>query len=451
MTDSAGNMVGGNDGFSELMKRALDRPDVITHKCLAHRIQLALETPIKKGLCKNCVKLNLNLKLLSAFYHGSPKRMSSLSKYCKANDRSFIKPKKIHDIRWVGSHLESAKVLFVNWDTFVGHLEFIQSDSDFSTNSVSDIKTRYLARTLLKFLKQKNMLATLAFQMDIQYPFKGVSEIFQRKGQSALGQYSKKQDLISGMIKAKNVDGTFMQALLTESLCESGVDNIQQPCTTLTKFEDVMTWVTWRGIRLINAAPFTPENEPPKNPTKPAQVPSNPNPSNPKTKPKPNPQPDDKQWFSKISIAKDAYVDFILQDIERRMPPLELMNTMSYLDNSKWPLRVRRLLSEPTFLEQLDKWPKIFGLNYPDGTMKNDFEKIVEFLESNTDIWWSTHLSNATDFFSYLLQVFSDMPPAIGKVIEKSLSVPFSTADPERCVFALFVYLVYPQTNVNIF
>ena len=439
-------MVGENEGFSELLKRALERPDIITHKCLAHRIQLALETPIKKGLCKNCAKLNLNLKLLSAFYHGSTKRMSSLSKYCKANERTFIKPKKIHDIRWVGSHLQSARVLFLHWDIFVGHLDFIQSDRDFGTNSASDVKTRYLARTLLKFLTQTNMLATLAFQMDVQYPFKGVSEIFQRRGQSVLGQYSKKQDMISGMIEAKNDEGTFMQALLTESVCESGVDHIQQPCTTLAKFEDDMTWVTWRGIRLVNAAPFTPEIEAPKNTTKPA----NPKPKpNQKPNQKPKPKPDDKQWFSKISNAKDAYVNFILQEIEKRMPPVEIMNTMSYLDQSKWPLRVRRLLNETVFLEQLDKWPKIFGLSYPDGTMKNDFEKIVEFIEANPDMWCSTHLSTATDFFSYLLQVYPDMPPIIAKVIEKSLSVPFSTADPERYVFALFVFLklghVYPD------
>ena len=87
------------------------------------------------------------------------------------------------------------------------------------------------------------------------------------------------------------------------------------------------------------------------------------------------------------------YTEFLKERVEAKMPSTEVMNTMSYLDNTKWPVNVRVLLSCDEFKTQLEKWPTLFGITYPADTMTKQFETIVGFLEDNTDFWCSTHFS----------------------------------------------------------
>ena len=193
-------MVGRQSGFATKLMEALNKEDTtLVHRCLAHRIELALNAPIKKGKCTNCQKLDTNLKLLSAFYHRSPKRLNSLAKYFQANGngRTFTKPKRIHNIRWVASHFMAAKKLYINWDIFVGHLMSIESDPEFHLTA-TDRNTREEAQLLVDVLLQRNFLVTLATQMDTQYVFKGVSELFQQV--SFLGKVVFKIHTIANML-----------------------------------------------------------------------------------------------------------------------------------------------------------------------------------------------------------------------------------------------------------
>ena len=43
VTDAAANMVAGNKGFVNLLKKAIGKDDLITHKCLAHRLETVLQ------------------------------------------------------------------------------------------------------------------------------------------------------------------------------------------------------------------------------------------------------------------------------------------------------------------------------------------------------------------------------------------------------------------------
>ena len=183
-TDGAANMVGEDNGFSQLLKNALERSDVFSHKCQAHQLELILKAPIKEGLCQNCKKLDINLKAISAFFHRSTKRIKSLMKYCRTHKRRSFRPRKIHDIRWVASHLHASKILYENWDTLVDFLESLESDPDFAAPSNSNKSTKNAAKRLLKVLLQVNTLSSLATYIDVQHPFTAVSEFFQVKVKS---------------------------------------------------------------------------------------------------------------------------------------------------------------------------------------------------------------------------------------------------------------------------
>ena len=98
--------------FVDKMKQDMRRPEIFRQTCAAHKLELILETPLKRGLCDNCQKLDAILKKISAFYARSPKRTNSLRKFCKTNHKIFFRPRKILDIRWVSSHFYAGRHIF---------------------------------------------------------------------------------------------------------------------------------------------------------------------------------------------------------------------------------------------------------------------------------------------------------------------------------------------------
>ena len=169
---------------------------------------------------------------------------------------------------------------------------------------------------------------------------------------------------------------------------------------TVTQFEDGSAVVIWQNIQMIGAATVDPSQ--------------------------------DRLLFNRISEVKEAYIQFIEDEIAIRFPDNQINQVSEHFDQSKWPLDVMKQFAKPDFKIALEEWPKLFALDYPEGTMTNGFEKIVQYLKENPDFWCSTHLSTATDFFSRLRQEFSDMPTEIANVIDKSLVVTSATADVER-------------------
>ena len=398
-TDGAGNM----GTFVDKMAQDMRRPEIFRQTCAAHKLELILETPLKRGLCVNCQKLDAILKKISAFYARSPKRTNSLRKFCNTNRKIFFRPRKILDIRWVSSHFYAGRHIYQNWATLVGHLNAIISGTDFTTKSSSDHNTREAARNLLLVLTQRNFLTTLAMQLDIQYTFKGVSELFQRKGESFLGQASKKHDLLAGMQLVRRDEGTFMLDLLrgsTYRIHQEGLGIVELAFNTVLQFEDGSAVVTWQNIRMLSAATIDPSQ--------------------------------DSLIFNRISQVKNSYIEFIEREITTRFPDNEINQVSEHFDQSRWSLDIMKQFAKPEFKNALEEWPKIFELDYAEGTMTNGFEKIAQFLKANPDLWCSTHLSTATQFFSKLRQEFVDMPTDIANVIDKSLVVTSATADVER-------------------
>ena len=95
----------------------------------------------------------------------------------------FVLPSKLF-YRWVDSHFRANRILFENWKPLVEHLQSIQTDTTFD----KDKKGRTKAKQLRQFLLHKNVLSTMALQLDLQGSFKGLSQELQERGGSILGK-----------------------------------------------------------------------------------------------------------------------------------------------------------------------------------------------------------------------------------------------------------------------
>ena len=163
--------------------------DPLLHSCilfqLAHRLQLILKSANKGNekknilpICSNCLKLQKYNNMIAKFYKFSHKKKRHLKNFCESNGYTKFFPKKTMDVRWVQSHAESNEGFFDNFMPLVLHMRRIQNDRYFRR----DAKTKTLAPQYEKYLTHQNMIATLAFVLDIQMVYKGLSEDFQIKG-----------------------------------------------------------------------------------------------------------------------------------------------------------------------------------------------------------------------------------------------------------------------------
>ena len=436
-TDSASNMVSIEKGFSNRLARALDRPNVIVHKCIAHTLELMLEATLRTNVCPNCKKLDKALKEIHNYFNKSPKRNASLEKFCQLyfENRKCYNAKRVMNIRWVSSHLQAAKELYNGWDILVGFCQSLQDDVDYAEPSESNKTTKRKALLLGRLLLQKDFVTTLTFQMDVQRNFQIVSEFLQKKAQSILGASVKKKNLIDGLIKLLEAKGNFLDSLLSEATCGD------LACGELLDFENEESTVEWRGQvfhkQSVEEVPYECEEDMETN-VVPSQCDQNMN-RNRKTNNKNKDKNKDENkkdeldiQFEKMSLQKDDYIRSLLVKVEEKMPTTELLRTVSYLDQSQWPLNIGACLSDMDLKAEIEKWPKLFGLEFEENVMWNDFGKVVSYLEQNQDFWCDHHYSETTDFYSLLLKTMKPMPTKFKMVLEMSLVVPLSTADPER-------------------
>ena len=404
-TDNALNMVGGTKGFATYLKSGLNRPEAISHGCVAHKLQLVLNSALHaEEICTNCNKLNHYLKDIYSFFHRSSKRLNTLARYCHQMRRRCFRARRVMDIRWVASHYTAAKVVFLNWDLLVGCLESFATDPNF----VPGDETITRARLLLRFLTQRNAMSTLALQLDLMHAFKGMSEFAQYSGISIAGAESKKEGLLNEIEAVLTDDGTFMKRLLLDAKCEG------MPCLTLENYErvgieyKVYNLVTYYEKYLVPSV--TPDTD-----------------QNGKVIEK-------FVDFVKISEEKEAYIEFLREKIEEKMPSTDALAKTGFLDQTKWNFDVKSTASNSEFQRSLQVWPTIFKYEYSAQEISDDFLKIGQFLEDNPTFWLANHFSRTTDFFSLLLRTMTTMPPKFKHILEMTLVIPVSTADPERYI-----------------
>ena len=136
-----------------------------------------------------------------------------------------------------------------HWKALVEHLAFIIASTakEFSKKTIGE------AKKLHNFLLDKNALAIINFNLDIQFLFSKDSKEFQKRHASVVGSDTRRQNLETELKKLKNHDGYYFKKFLKETYCtDSGqaanaliaqiVDfpntNLPaQPCQSLTEFE----------------------------------------------------------------------------------------------------------------------------------------------------------------------------------------------------------------------
>ena len=480
VTDAAANMVASDKGFVNLLKKAIGKEQLITHKCLAHRLETILKHSYKE--CPNCEIVNALLKELYSFYSRSPKRNDSLQKLCIREDVKRFKPRRVLVVRWVSSHFIAARIVYFNYDTLMKHMEFIMNSEVFG--APSDKKTRTLAKKIKSVMMDKHVFATLALQLDIMYGFKGISQLFQVKGQSLIGQYSKKASLLNQIEIIRSDGGTYMENTIEESLC--GDDETKIKCTSLQDYEtktvtrngNVMTGakiviVQYQEGEEIEDLEIPEEMEEEGIPeldfqqemeTKSAPVAKNQDEEEDEEEEQDDNEEEAEDGKKKkkkkkfvfaaenaihISSFKEVYLNSIISNINSYFPSDGISQAMESLDQTEWPLRVREVLANDDVKEFWLKWPEYFGMPEVATTIKEDMEKVVEFLEENVDFWCAMHKSKPNEFWSRLLNDFEDMPTNLENLLLASLSLPFGGADVERSFSYLNGFLTLKRIRMK--
>ena len=480
VTDAAANMVASDKGFVNLLKKAIGKEQLITHKCLAHRLETILKHSYKE--CPNCEIVNALLKELYSFYSRSPKRNDSLQKLCSREDVKRFKPRRVLVVRWVSSHFIAARIVYFNYDTLMKHMEFIMNSEVFG--APSDKKTRTLAKKIKSVMMDKHVFATLALQLDIMYGFKGISQLFQVKGQSLIGQYSKKASLLNQIEIIRSDGGTYMENTIEESLC--GDDETKIKCTSLQDYEtktvtrngNVMTGakiviVQYQEGEEIEDLEIPEEMEEEGIPeldfqqemeTKSAPVAKNQYEEEDEEEEQDDNEEEAEDGKKKkkkkkfvfaaenaihISSFKEVYLNSIISNINSYFPSDGISQAMESLDQTEWPLRVREVLANDDVKEFWLKWPEYFGMPEVATTIKEDMEKVVEFLEENVDFWCAMHKSKPNEFWSRLLNDFEDMPTNLENLLLASLSLPFGGADVERSFSYLNGFLTLKRIRMK--
>ena len=241
----AANMVSDEKGFVNIFKDKVGNPKIVTMKCFAHRLELVLKHSAKN--CSNCKDIAEFLKALYSFYSRSSKRKDSLLKYCERLGVKCYTPKKVLEVRWVTSHYRAAQVVYLNYDILLGHLQHMLDSPYFQLPS--DNNTKVLIRRLQAIAKQKHFVSTLAFQMDIMYIFKGLSQLFQMKGKSVIGQIAKREEILNQLEDIGQGRGTYMTELMNLAVCRFDVGLFK--CGNLNDYETHI--VTRKGIVLTEA------------------------------------------------------------------------------------------------------------------------------------------------------------------------------------------------------
>ena len=173
---------GKNGGFTKNLKERLHKEHLVIHHCLPHRIQLIVRNAVTKSekvavpnstkkrtvfSYPNGMHLESDIDKLASFHRVSHKNMAHLKKICRAAGAKVFRPPHVFPTRWVTSSYRATHSVDVHWPLLIQHLTAIYDDRRYP------IGQRVKARKLLLFLKDKHALATMMYQMDMQYLFKG--------------------------------------------------------------------------------------------------------------------------------------------------------------------------------------------------------------------------------------------------------------------------------------
>ena len=136
-----------------------------------------------------------------------------------------------------------------HWKALVEHVASIIA----STVTTFSKKTLEDARKIQNFLLDKNALAIVNFNLDIQFLFSKDSKEFQKRHASIVGSDGRRQNLEKGLKNLKIEHGDYFKKFLKDTYCTDSIQAANaliaqitdfpnailpaQPCQSLTEYE----------------------------------------------------------------------------------------------------------------------------------------------------------------------------------------------------------------------
>ena len=401
VSDSANVMVGQRHNAGGFTKKLGERlhngvNKLMSHGCLAHKQNLMIRNAMNKKnsngqpMYLSVQFAELDINAVATYHSQSHKVTGHLRNTCSRFEGvTFLMPRKIHKERWVGSSFTAYSVLDKMYPVLVRHVMEIQDDhcySDSSQDSAADIDD---------YLHDKNALSTLHNTLDIQVTFKGMSEEFQKKGQSIIGQKDQKVRLLEGLNKIQAGEGPYLTKFLSEAQCgiqAEGTDIgtfIQEhndpfvwtPCTTLERFENALE-VTYKDVPLFEGARKHIVKERRADGMIDEVI----------------------KRYDRLSNYMNSFIDTIKELVEKWLPNDLLMEVASVLDQSKWPNQIEKLLELPDFVTSFKQWPKVFKYDdISEDSMQSELESLIRILKSGKIFWLFNKNSSPTNFWNKVL------------------------------------------------
>ena len=154
----------------------------------------------------------------------SHKRLNALFQLLQEIGHDKFRLNSIFDVRWVSSHHRAYLKLLDHW------FELVQFFDDMMIKYLREFSkaTTDEAGRLNDFLRNKFAVAMMQYYLDILDVLMSQSKIFQTSGSTIIGQESRKQNLVDGFTKIKNLKGFYFTRFLMTANCFDNLKDAQK-------------------------------------------------------------------------------------------------------------------------------------------------------------------------------------------------------------------------------
>ena len=419
VSDSAGVLQGDRSGVGVRLQEYFEKYHLIRHRCLPHRLESAISQAKMETKTKpypNFEAVEEFFNELALFYKANKRRNDLRSYLLSISHREFTLA-RVQTIRWIDSHYVQTKKVILNHKPLATHLMMISKDFRF------DEDARAKAMDLHRILTNKNMLATLASQLDFQELLKAQSKMYQDRGSTLIGQGKARKSLLDRMTRLKNAGGgpwTFY--VLGKSMCqEVDLEELLEPkgvtitfvegrekrgpprhCLSLEMFERDKVKFDGTALKGEVKTPF-------------------------KVK---------KGNFQHFSTFRDSYLTKLIKEVESYLPSSELVNALSLMDIHSWPLTYDKInhQQQTENLYYLTKW---LNMDREAGDISRAWLGLIRRFYNEKGFLCAVRKDKVSpkDFWQSVLIQDTFMDEDMRRFIQSILTIPFSAAIVEHAVF----------------
>ena len=300
----------------------------------------------------------------------------------------------VHICRWAATQVLALEKIIQNIYPLTEHLEKIMNDDE---NFEDDTRNR--AKQELVFLRDKNALAAIMFNLDPMNVFKELSLHFQERHSSLVGQKSMENVLRMTMEDFKNENGDNFKNFLKSATCfkkDFAIDGA--PCNTLQNYETHSVY--YNGIVF---------------------------------------KENDLVKYPRLSTFLKAYIDALLVQIDKFFPstigrsthPSKIdFQSFEVLNQNNYPTEEKNKL---TFQAgSIEEVAKLCNVDY-DNQLQKEFDKLVRQVIFDKEIYCKTRASDSLFFWSNIVESYKDMlSPKMKQLLLAANVTPLSSSDPER-------------------